>query len=257
MRVRLQIGVVEHQLAAEGALHPSLRRLLRRIASLAASVLSLSAPEGPPTQDRAPSRRSSLRDRIVKLDRLLAALGQMSPSSRARLAPTLLSLHSLLSSLLRHRATVGSSSASHAGDRGGANLGCGCLLARPAGARLAEQAAASDTAGRHGTESWSAAGDAMIPSVHRVIRPVHRARPGRPASLQTPAAATPRPVHDATSVHGGAAGGAVATGAPGGAVAPATALAVSLLCALLSRLPRAGRTACRPRLLELRPERPG
>jgi hypothetical protein len=256
-RVRRQIGVVEHQLAAEGALHPSLRRLLGHIASLAASVLSLTAPEGRRPQDRAPSTVSSLRDRIVRLDRLLAALGRMSPSSRARLTPALLTLRSLLRSLLRHRATVVSSSASHAGDRGGASVGCACLPERPPGARLAEPAAAGGTPGPHGSEPLPTAGDAMIPSAHPVIHPVHGARPGRQASHQTPAAATPRPVHNPTSVPGGAAGGAGATGAPGGAAAPVTALVVSLLSALLSRLQRVDRTACRPRLLELRPERPG
>jgi hypothetical protein len=128
-RVRRQIVVVEHQLAVEAAQHPRLRRLLGRIASLAASVLSLTAPDGPGAHSTVPF----VRDRIVKLDRLLAALGRLSPSAHGRLTPTMVRLHSLLRSLLRQRATTVPSLGAHAGGRGRPALGCWCVPARSAG----------------------------------------------------------------------------------------------------------------------------
>jgi hypothetical protein len=256
-RVRRQIGVVEHQLAAEAALHPGLHSLLGRIASLAASVLSLTAPQGPGAQDRAHSMVPSVRDRILKLDRLLAALGRVSPAARGRLTPTMATLHRLLRSLLRQRATAVSSSGTQAGGRERPTLGCWCLPARPAGALPAALTASGATPGPGGAESRPTAADGTLPSGPAAIRPIHGARHGRPAGHQTLTAAIPPPVHNPTGALGGPAGGSVATGAPGGAVAPVLALAPALLCALLSGLLLVGRPACRPRLLELRPERPG
>jgi hypothetical protein len=256
VRVRRQISVVEQQLALEAALHPRLRRLLGRIASLAEIVLSLTAPEGPRAQDRARST-VSVRSRIVKLDRLLAALERMSPSFRGRLRPTIVTLHSLFRSLLRQRATVVSSLLGHVGGRGRPTLGCGCLPARPAGARPAVLGASGATPGPGEAESRPTAGDGTLRSGADAIRRVHGARHRRQASHQTLSSATPPLVHNPAGVPGGPAGGSVVTGGSGGAVAPVTALVLTLLCALLSGLLRVGRPACRPRLLELRLERPG
>lgn len=256
-RVRRQIGVVARQLAAEAALHPRLRSLLGRIASLAAIVLSLTAPEESRAQDQASLTAPSLRDRIVKLDRLLAALGRMSPSSRGRLTPTIVTLRSLLRSLLRPRATAVSPSEAHAGGRGRATLGCWCVPARRAGAWPVALTASGAMSGPGGAEWRPLAGDGTLRPGPAAIRPIHSARHRRQASHLTLAAATPPPVHKPTGAPGGPAGASVATGGSGVAAAPVAALAPALLCALRSGLLRVGRPACRPRLLELRPERPG
>jgi hypothetical protein len=198
----------------------------------------------------------SLRDRIVKLDRMLAVLARISPSSRGRLTPTILTLHSLLMGLLRQRQTAVSASATHVA-RGRPVLGCGCLAARPAAARPAAlvDSGAAPVAG--GAESQPPPADGTVSSGDAGTRPVYGSRHWR-HSRQAPAAATPLPVHNPTGAPGVPAGGALATGgATGGAAAPVTALALSLVCAFLSRVQRVGRTACRPTLFELRPERPG
>lgn len=252
-RVRRQIVVVEHQLAVEAAQHPRLRRLLGRIASLAASVLSLTAPDGPGAHSTVPF----VRDRIVKLDRLLAALGRLSPSAHGRLTPTMVRLHSLLRSLLRQRATTVPSLGAHAGGRGRPALGCWCVPARSAGVHPVALTASRPTPGPGGAESRPTAGDDTLRSGSAAIHAVHGARHGRQASRETLAAAHPPPGHNPTGASGGPAGGSVAPGSSGGVGALVTALAPALLCALLSGLLRVGRPACRPRLLELRPERPG
>jgi hypothetical protein len=256
-RVRRQIVVVEHQLAVEAALHPRLRRLLGRIASLAASVLSLTAPDGPGARDRARLTVPSVRNRIAELDRLLATLGRVSPSARGRLTPTIVTIHRLLRSLLRQHATAVSPSAAAAVGRGRPTLGSWRLSARPAWARPGALPASGATPGPTGAESRPIAADDTLRSEPAAIRPVDGPRHGRQAGHQTLTAATPSPAHNPTGGSDGPAGGSVATGSSGGAVAPAPALALALLCALLSGLLTVGRPACRPRLLELRPERPG
>jgi hypothetical protein len=224
---------------------------------LAASVLSLTAPEGPGAQDRARSTVPFVRDRIVKLDRLLAALGRLSPSAHGRLTPTIVTLHSLLRSLLRQRSTAVSSSRAPAGARGRPMLGCWCLPARPGGARPEAVTASGAAPGPGTAEPRPTAADGALRSGAAAIRTLHGARHGRQAGHQTLTAATPPPVHRSTGAPGGPAGGSVVGGGSGGAVAPAPALALALICALLSGLLMVGRPACRPKLLELRPERPG
>jgi hypothetical protein len=224
---------------------------------LAASVLSLTAPEESRAPDQARSTAPSLRDRIVKLDRLLAALGRMSPSSRGRLTPTIVTLRSLLRSLLGPRATAVSPSEAHAGGRGRATLGCWCVPARGAGAQPVALPASGALSGSGGAESSPLAGDGTLHRGPAGIRPTHSARHWRQARHLTLAAAAPPHVHNPTGAPGGPAGASVGTGGSGVSAAPVAALAPALLCALLSGLLRVGRPACRPRLLELRPARPG
>ena len=270
---RQQLQILATQLHSASAGPPELVSLVGRLRKLVALTLAVSPAAGrTPTP---PATLGLLVSRIARLNRLLADLCRISPTSQQRLAPTLSALRSLWrhlvqerQSLVMERRAVGPMS------DGGVRLGADLLvrgsapLTSPAFASepFSPKPAVAPLSGLQDVPAASTSVSSDERTVPAAATPGHGPRVGAPAAphhrprmlvaapmLPILAAAAAGSAGAASS---SAAGGVASAGAAGAALA-VTVLAVALLSGLLSGRIDFDGAAPASALLGGRLERPG